>query len=451
MSLLVAFERWRSRFGLSLFGRLLAILLAALVVDFIANSYMFERARTFAVNTEGAGRMAEHLVVARRIIVANPPRERASAARQLSTERFVIDWHDRGQTEIGGAALPELRLQMITAEPELASSDLRLRLVPIARGGGIAGSTLLPDGSQLVFRSSGVVPWSLNAGVLLRFSLPSLVLFAIALWLVRRSFAPLQRLVKATRQVGTDDMVLLPEVGQSEVRELIRAFNGMHERIHQLLLNRTQVLLAVGHDLRTPLSRLQLRLDGSGLDDATREEMADDITEMAELLGSLQNFVESGQEHGPAEPIDLAAMVRSQVDDAADMGLDVVYIGPDSMEVRAHAPGLRRAIANLMQNALRYAGNAEVELRTTERWIELAVVDRGPGIPLEQLDNVLQPFIRLDSARARDTRGMGLGLAIVDRAIRAEGGQLELRNRAKGGLAAIIRLPRPALLPQARR
>ena len=450
MSLSAAFERWRARTGISLFGRLLAILLAALVVDFIANSFMFERARTFAVNSEGAGRMAEHLVVARRIVAANPARDRVRAAQQLSTERFAIDWHDRVQADGGGAPLPELRLQMIAAEPELASSDLRLRLVPIARGGGIAGSTLLPDGSQLIFRSSGLVPWSLNAGVVLRFALPSLLLFAIALWLVRRSFAPLQRLVQAPRQVGTDEMVLLPEVGQSEVRELIRAFNGMHERIHQLLLGRTQVLLAVGHDLRTPLSRLQLRLDGSGLDEATRDEMADDITEMAGLLASLQSYVESGQEHGAAEPIDLAAMVRSQVDDAADLGHDVVYAGPDVLEVRAHATGLRRAIANLMQNALRYAGNAEVELRSSERWIELAVADRGPGIPPEHLSDVLQPFIRLDTARARDTRGMGLGLAIVDRAIKAEGGQFELRNRPSGGLTAIIRLPRPAPLPPAR-
>lgn len=443
MSLARAIEAWRNRVGVSLAGRLLAILLVVIAVDFVANSLMFERERSFAVSNEEAVRMAEHLVVARRLVAAAPPARRAEVARELSTDRFAIAWRDsRGRAD-HRTGLGELRRDMLAAEPELRGADLRLALVPIARGGGVEGSVLLPDGTALAFHASGLGVWSLNAGLLLRLSLPSLLLFAIAWWLVRRSFVPLQRLVAATRQVGTDRMDPLPEQGESEVRQLIHAFNRMHERISQLLADRTQTLLAVGHDLRTPLSRLQLRLDGAPLDEITREEMARDITEMADLLNSLQAYVDTGQLRGAPEAVDLAAMVRSQVDDAADSGLDATYDGPDFLEVRAHPSALRRAIANLLQNALRYAGNAEVGLCARGAWVELSVADRGPGIPPDRLHDVLQPFTRLDNARARDTRGMGLGLAIVDRVIEAEGGRLELANRPGGGLIVTIRLPAP--------
>ncbi|MBC2651755.1 HAMP domain-containing protein [Novosphingobium flavum] len=437
--------RWRREWrGLSLTASLLAITLLILIADFAANSLMFERARTFVVNSEEVAHAAEHLVVARRVLAAEVPERRPAVARQLSTNRVRISWHPRRRAVDSLAGLPSLRDEIVRAQRELATMDLRLVLVPLSRGGGMAGSVLLPDGSELEFRSRRMVSWSLNWDLLLRFSLPSLIFFAVAWWLVRTSIAPLQRLVAAMRQVGTDDMVLLPEAGQSEVRQLIGAFNRMHERIRQLLANRTQTLLAVGHDLRTPLARLQLRVDGANLDEQTREEMGEDIAEMSELLASLQAFVESGQESGPARAIDLAAMVRSQVDGAIDGGLDAVYIGPDSLEVLAHPAGLRRAIANLLQNAHRYAGSAEVSLRASGGWVELTVADRGPGIPTERLDDVRQPFTRLDTARGRNTRGMGLGLAIVDRVIQAEGGRLDLANRAGGGLAATLWLPQRA-------
>lgn len=432
---------WGERIGLSLAARLLAIILAILVADFATNSLMFERAQTVVVKSEEVARVAERLVVARRVLAAAAPVQRPVVARQLSTARFRVTWRLPVAGRDRQAVVPSLRQEVVTAQRELAGADLRVVVVPLARGGGLAGSMLLPDGSELVFRSHGLITWSLNTELLIRFSLPSLLLFALAWWLVRNSVAPLQRLVAAMRRVGTDEMVVLPETGQSEVRQLIRAFNRMHERIHQLLTSRTQTLLAVGHDLRTPLARLQLRIDGARLDPDTRQEMEDDVAEMSDLLGSLQAFVESGQESSPARAVDLVAMVRGQVDGAADAGLAVTYEGPDTLEIMAHPAGLRRAIANLLQNAHRYAGMAEVRLGEHDGWVELVVADRGPGIPEDRLDEVRQPFTRLDTARARDTRGMGLGLAIVDRVAQAAGGVLELANRPGGGLVATLRLP----------
>lgn len=426
---------------MSLAGTLLAIVLALLVVDFVGNSFMFERANKVTVNSEEASRLAEHLAVARRVVAAVPAAERPEKARQLSTGRFRLAWQPGPANERGDVRLRGLRGEVIQAEKELSAANLRLRFIPSSDGGGIAGSVTLPDRSALVFRSLSPVSWSFNAALLLRFSLPSLILLAIAWMLVRGSFKPLNGLVRATSQVGTDDMILLPETGQREVRQLIRAFNTMHERIHQLLTSRTQTLLAIGHDLRTPLARLQLRVEGLNIAEDRRDELAGDITEMAELLASLQAFVVDGRDIGPLEPLDLAAMVQSQVDDAADRGLNVDYRGPARLEVHAHPPSLRRAIANLLQNALRYAGDAQVDLRAVPAGIELEIADSGPGIPPDRLDEVIQPFIRLDEARARNTGGMGLGLAIVDRIVRSHGGTLILANRLGGGLSATIRLP----------
>lgn len=441
MSLRGAIAALRER--VSLAGRLLAIIAALLMVDFVANSLLFERTNTFAVNNEEAARMAEHLVVARRLAASVPPERRHEVARQLSTERFEIVWRASRRADDKPLRLSALRDQILAAEPELAGARLRLNLQPLAKR-GIGGSVLLPDGSALTFRTASSFTWSLNAGLLLRFSLPSLFLLGLGWWLVRGSFRPLHALVRATRQVGTDDLDPLPLTGPSEVRQLIAAFHRMHERIQQLLASRTQILFAIGHDLRTPLARLQLRLDGAGIDEETRTEMAGDIAEMSELLQSLQIFVETGQDHGRAERFDLAALVQNQVDEACDRGGDARYAGPASLVILGHPLGLRRAVSNLVQNALRYAGNAEVTLSRAATGIELTVSDRGPGIAPEHLAAVLQPFTRLDEARGRTTAGMGLGLAIVDRAVRAEGGELVLANRPGGGLAATIVLPEAA-------
>ena len=388
------------RGGISLAGSLLAIVLALLVVDFVSNSVMFERANTFTINSEEASRMAEHIVVARRIVVSTPLPERPQRAIQLSTSRFRIEWKSSPPAERGDARLDALRQSVIAVEPELSRADVRLRFRPISRGGGIAGSTRLPDGSALEFRSLSPVSWAFNAGLLLRFSLPSLLLLALAWLLVRSSFKPLNGLVRATEQVGTDEMILLPEAGQREVRQLIHAFNAMHERIHQLLTSRTQTLLAIGHDLRTPLARLQLRLEGMAISEEQLHELTADITEMAELLDSLQAFVVDGRDIGAIEPLDLAAMCQSQVDDAADRGLTVAYNGPARLELLAHAPSLRRAIGNLLQNALRYGGSANVQLRHTPEGAELEVADNGPGIPPDRMADVIQPFIRMKPAPA---------------------------------------------------
>lgn len=427
----------RFRDHISLTGRLLAILLTILVIDFGINSLQFERESAVLVNADEAARIGEYLAVARRVMDATPPRDRAEAARRLTTSRISLAWRPRRADADLRPSLPEVRQQVVAAERSLADADLHVRTVP-GPGGGLSGSALLKDGSVIAFRSASFVSWTFNLQLILRLTLPSVALFGLGWWLVRRSMRPLSTLVTATSQVGTDDMEHLSEQGEREVKQLVRAFNRMHDRIRQLIENRTEAMLAIGHDLRTPMARLQLRLDAVPLDEATRGAVAADIAEMSGLIDSLRLFVESGEQGGPIELIDLAAMVRTQVDDAADQGFAARYDGPDRLEIHSHAVGLRRAAGNLLNNALRHAGSVEVRLARQADEVELVFADRGPGIPEPSLGEVRQPFFRLDEARSRNTAGMGLGLAIVERIVTAAGGRLVLANRPGGGLEATI-------------
>lgn len=427
------------RFGLP--ERLLAILLLVAGVDFAANTLLFDRASRFALREDDAARVAEHLVIASRVIERTPQASRARVAHDLSTGRFSLEWRARGPRPVGPVALVGMREQILDVATELDHADLQLHLRSIGASGNIVGSVLLPDRSVLQFQTYASDAWTLNAGRIVTLLLPTLVLVVLAWALFRATLSPLRTLVRASRKVGAESPEPIPEQGTGEVRELIAAFNQMQQRIHQSMADRTQSMLAIGHDLRTPLSRMQLRLERAGLDPETVEDMTTDLGEMRHMLESLQAFVESGGSRLPPERIDVAVMTQTLIDTAADEGRDATYHGLDSLEIMARPVSLRRALSNLIENALHYAGSVWVTVRRDGAMAEIVFEDDGPGIPSERLDDVLQPFVRLDTARSRDTPGMGLGLPIVARAVALEGGVLQLRNREQGGLCVTIRLP----------
>lgn len=427
------------RFGLP--ERLLAILLLVAGVDFAANTLLFERASRFAVREDDASRVAEHLVIASRAMERTPAQERVRAARAFSTDRFVIEWKPGGARPAGAVPLGTMRQQVVELSDELNHSDLQLYLRPSGGADAIHGSLLLRDRSVMAFRTRASEAWTLNAGRILTLMLPTLVLVLLAWVLFRATLAPLRTLVRASRTVGSGTPEPLEERGTNEVRELIRAFNEMQQRIHESMATRMQSMLAIGHDLRTPLARMQLRLEGLSGDEELRGEMATDLGQMRSMLESLQAFVESGGSRLAAERIDLAVMTQTLVDTAADDGHDATFHGLENLEIMARPVSLRRALSNLIENAIHYAGNVVVTVRRLDGMAEVTIADDGPGIPEERLDDVQQPFVRLDTARSRDTPGMGLGLAIVSRAVRLDNGVLELRNRPAGGLEVVMRFP----------
>ncbi|MBB4856767.1 signal transduction histidine kinase [Novosphingobium chloroacetimidivorans] len=424
--------------------RLLAVLILVLIVDFAASSFLFERVNAFELRRDDAERIAENVVLATRTLERTPRSERVHVAGTLSTGRFRMSLVPPEARERGSLGLANLRAQVVEIEPELALGDIELHLEGLPGRGNIGGSIRLADRSVLRFHTHANAAWKLTLGRVISLVLPTLLLIALGWVLLRATLKPLRSLIVATRQLGAGPPNPVPERGPDELRSLIRALNEMQERIHHSLADRTQTMLAIGHDLKTPLSRMRLRLDDESIDPEVRDGLNHDIDEMRMLLESIQAYVESDGRSIQAERIDLAVMAETLVDAASDHGGLARYSGLPSLEIVARPVAIRRALSNLIENALHYGGNVHVQVRRGGDEAEIVIEDDGPGIPEDRVAEALQPFVRLDTARTRDTAGMGLGLAIVRKSVRAENGTLELRNRPEGGLRATIRLPLPS-------
>jgi signal transduction histidine kinase len=269
---------------------------------------------------------------------------------------------------------------------------------------------------------------------------PAVAMVLIGGLLVRQTLMPLRRLTRAAEHVGGDGAEEVPESGTREVRRLIGSFNRMQARIHRLIEDRTQALAAVGHDLRTPLARLRLRADAIK-DEDVYQAMESDLTEMQAMIDSLLEYYGGDANGEAAVRIDLAVMCATIADDARDRGLDVRYAGPRHLNLTVRRSAIKRALSNLVENGLHYGKRVWITIEAHEEIALVRIEDDGPGIPEDSLEKVLQPFVRLDHARARDTVGLGLGLSIVKRTVDAERGTLRLTNREKGGLRAEICLP----------
>jgi signal transduction histidine kinase len=423
--------------------RLLAVLVLVLIVDFLTNSFVFERVNSFELQRDDAERIAGNLVLATRTLERTPIAERAAAARNLSTARFQLQLAPAGQRDRASLSLASLRAQVLSIEPELALGDLQLQLEGLPGRDNIGGSIRLTDRTVLRFHTHANAAWKLTLGRIVGLVFPMLLLIGLGWVLLRATLKPLRALIHATTHLGTGPPVPVAERGPDELRSLIRALNEMQERIHASLTDRTQTMLAIGHDLKTPLSRMRLRLDDDSIDPDIRDGMSHDIEEMLLLLNSIEAYVESDGRSIQEERIDIAVMAETLVDTVADHGGKAVYVGVANLEVRARPVSIRRALSNLIENAIHYGGNARVDVRKVDGGAEIVVEDDGPGIPEERIADALQPFVRLNTARSRDTAGMGLGLAIVRRAVKAENGTLVLCNRNCGGLRATIRLALP--------
>jgi signal transduction histidine kinase len=268
---------------------------------------------------------------------------------------------------------------------------------------------------------------------------------AIALRAARFAAAPLHALSEAATALGDDlDRSPLPEGGPSEVRSAARAFNSMQRVLRRHLQERHQMLASITHDLQTPLTRLRLRADKVE-DAALRERMIADLASMQLLIREGLELARGDEAAEPAARIDLNSLLESMAADAVDAGFDVRVHEGARFAITARPQSLRRAVSNLIQNALKYAGSAELLVMQQGDALKIIVRDHGPGIPAAQLDAVLEPFVRLETSRSRETGGVGLGLTIARRLAERNGGSLELTNRAEGGLDAAISLPLQAV------
>ena len=433
-----------ARPSIGLIGRIVAILLLTMVIEFGASTFLYERASQFSVRDDEARRLAEHLVIARRLVADTGVEGRAAMARDLTTQRYAIEWRDALPPPPPIApSLDSMRAQVVAWEPLLGASDLRLRLTSPGRSSVVTGGLRLPDGGWLYFRTLEPLDnLNLAATRVLLALVPALALMLVGGLLIRRALRPMRQLAVAADRFGHGEYDEVAEAGPGDVRRVVVAFNRMQARIQRLMADRTQALAAVGHDLRTPLARLRLRSDGVS-DASTRAAIERDVGEMEAMIASLLAFL--GGDGNPEAPArcDVAVLCATIADDLEDRWLPGGYEGPDHCDLVVRPVALKRALGNLVDNAVHYGGGATIRLVDEPGAVAILVEDRGPGIPADALSRVLEPFVRLDSARARDTVGFGLGLPIVARIVEEEGGTLTLANRAGGGLRATIRLPRP--------
>jgi signal transduction histidine kinase len=263
------------------------------------------------------------------------------------------------------------------------------------------------------------------------------LILVLALWATHRVTRPLRAFAAAADRLGVDvGAPPLPETGGREVRTAARAFNRMQERLRRFVEDRTLMLGAISHDLRTVLTRLRLRAEFIA-EGEQRDKALADLAEAKTMLDEALRFARDDAAAEPRGRLDLAALLQTVCDDAAD----ACYEGPDRAALEGRPVALRRAFDNLVRNACLYGQHADVTLRARPDRYEIEVADRGPGIPADQRETVFRPFTRLETSRSRETGGTGLGLTVARDAIRAHGGDIALADRPGGGLLVTVTLP----------
>ena len=249
---------------------------------------------------------------------------------------------------------------------------------------------------------------------------------------------PIESLASAAEELGRGARPSdVPEAGLNEVRQAARAFNRMHHRIRRMIEDRTQMIAAISHDLRTPITRLRLRAEF--VEDAEEQQkMLADLDQMEAIIKSTLAFAREDADTEPTSPVDLRALLQ----EVAESHPPARLATREPCTLRARPVALRRCFNNLVENAIRYGGSAEIAVRDLPDAVEVAIDDAGPGIPEDRLQDVFRPFVRLEESRNRDSGGAGLGLAIARSVVLAHGGTIVLANRPEGGLSALVRLPK---------
>lgn len=269
-----------------------------------------------------------------------------------------------------------------------------------------------------------------------------LVVLAPVLWIGRRISRPLKSLALAARGFHPgDDNPALAETGPGDVREVTAAFNALRLRVTAMLEEKDRMLGAIGHDLKTPLAALRVRIE-SVEDDTDRTRMAEIISEMNATLDDILSLARLGRPSEPPIDVDLAALVDAVVEDFRDLEHDVTLADCARLPIRLRPALMRRAVRNLIENAVKYGKSAALRIEAETAHVRIIVADNGPGIPPDRFAEVFDPFTRLESSRNRGTGGIGLGLALARAIVDDAGGRIILENRAGGGLDATIELPR---------
>lgn len=314
------------------------------------------------------------------------------------------------------------------ADPRLPRE---LLLVSVQLNDGIWLTMVMP------YRSAqGLPPFLMTFGVL------TLIAVLALAFMMKRTNKPLMMMAQAAQRLGRDvNAPPMEEEGPREVREAAHAFNEMQRNLQRFVQDRTTMVAAISHDLRTPITRMRLRAELVD-DEEDRQKMLDDLAEMEAMIAATMDFARDDVAHEKSSALNLAALVETVCEDRAELGGDVSYHGPDTASFMGRPIGLKRALGNLVDNALKYGKRCDVYLEESATDYIIRVCDEGEGIDSDKLEAMFRPFQRGESSRNRETGGVGLGLAIVRSVSHAHGGQASLHNRPEGGLEARLILPR---------
>ncbi|RZL39677.1 MAG: HAMP domain-containing protein [Rubrivivax sp.] len=422
----------------SLAGRIAGLLLAGLLLASGLASLAWMADRREAMGRMMSAYLGRDVATAIAVLEHLPDAERAAWLPRLARPSY--------RYELGAA--PADYVPSATAEALAGTLRAEVGAARVAGAGTRADGELvfalkLADGSPLTLRAEPPqVKPSATTLALLAAQMAVLALCGAAA--VRLATRPLRRMAEAAERLGDNVLAAapLPETGPREVAAAARAFNAMQARIAGHLRERSEILAAITHDLQTPLTRLRLRSELLADADA-RAKLLGDIDDMRGLVAEGLHYAASARaaEEAP-QPVDVVALLDGLVCDAQDAGQSVSLDAPAVLAPLTTRPrALRRIVGNLVDNAVKFAGAAEVVVSTGDGWLHVTVRDRGPGIPADQLQAALQPFVRLEASRNRDSGGTGLGLAIAQRLAQALGATLDLRPRPGGGLEAGLRLP----------
>jgi signal transduction histidine kinase len=283
-----------------------------------------------------------------------------------------------------------------------------------------------------------------------RWALPSLIamvvmaalLSLIVIVMVRRITRPMAALAAAAERLGRGEVVpAVAENGPLDIRQTTRAFNRMRGRLQRFVQDRTRMLAAISHDLRTPITTLRLRAEFVE-DEETRAKILETLDEMQRITEATLAFAREEAAAEDTRTVDLAALVDSVCADLADLGHEVTFAGPERAPYACRPVSLKRAVRNLIENAVAYGERARVTLEPAADSFRIVIEDDGPGIPEAEFERAFAPFVRLEESRSPETGGIGLGMAIARSIVRGHGGDITLANRQVGGLRAVIHLPR---------
>lgn len=429
--------------------RIALTIVAAMLASLVLYALFVQVAGVWAKPPVDQIGLLDQVAATTRVIQAAPPAMRAQLSSAASNPTLEVQWSERRSgfelpmsgTLVSPNSSPVLRQLLgethhkieILQPANWPADSPHARYVMLVQ---------LADDSWLSF-TPPQRSWGMSSA--LRFAIV-IALGLVATWLVawfatHQLANPLQRFTSAAQRFGGD--LHAPPIdieGPHEIRQAIIAYNTMQAKIQQFIAERTHMLASISHDLRAPLTRIRLRCEF--IEDIEQQrKLIRDTDEMQSMINSALGFFRDEALQEQATSFDLSELLQTVIDDYSDQGIVVDFAGPPHLVFFGRPVGIKRVIANLLENAVKYAQRPCIELISDKCSVRIEVSDEGPGIPEAELENVFAPFFRLEPSRNRNSGGVGLGLSSARAMARQHGGELLLRNRNGGGLVAHVELP----------